>query len=732
LAFSREKKLKFFIEVLVLLSLGLAVATHASNVNAPSPAPRPLCGYDCSTYYTNYYPGPYCGETFQDTVYRAIVDAVSADKQTYSPGDTVSISGTVEVQSYTYYYDSCQCYNRNPWVQADPATASVVLELFINSDWTAVSSPVSPDSSGNFVLTYQVPSDQPLGTLSFRVTARPSQTSYGNSCSPLLTPDAGLGHKTVQVSIQTIPPSIALVVTPMSGCAPFTPDNMSYTLSGGKGPFTVIVYFGDGGSLDVSPGKLWPAHTYSTAGTFTVQITATDAAGKTASDSKAVVVNSCATVTPSVTSTSQSASLITAITGVTPPNVCDPALPIVMLIVTILVAVLIVRVLTRWIIGRLPFRTRLIVAIVVAGLIWFFLGAILVLGPGGVCNPAIIWFLAIILIVFVIVLFRNWFIGPARPPGRLPPNVTGNATLTQPNGNRTQLTNRTVNQITRGSKIETGNRSFIRMQTPQGSNSQTTIGENSSLSWLDQSLKASIPWLRLPGLSQIHNLGSVLLRLDFGKLLVNWVESPVAQEAVIALPIRLIGVGASEAMDRWLARVKGTMLLVEANRDGTAAAITVLEDAARASSVELWRSDELGKVIEIHGGERVILKAGQCPTKMSGNLVPGLLQQVEDPFNVLHRWWTLPPASDESITALGPPSIGGPRLSSGTTGRVSSQPQNVFCSECGQRLPSPNSKFCTKCGAEQANANAADKCAHCGEPLRPGKKFCAKCGTPRG
>jgi hypothetical protein len=488
----------------------------------------------------------------------------------------------------------------------------------------------------------------------------------------------------------------------MSGYAPFTPENMSYTVSGGKAPYTVIVYYGDGGSLDVSPGKLWPAHTYNTSGTFTVQITATDADGKTASDSKTIVVYPSATATSTVASTTSSSTqgptLIPAITA------CDPAFTIIMLIVTIVVAVLIVKGLTFLIGGRLRFRTRLIVAIIVAGVVWFFFGAAFILGPGGVCNPVTVWLMAIILIILVIVLFRNWLIGPPLPPpppwppGMLRPNVAGNATLTTPNGNRTQLTNRTVNQITRGSTVQTGNHSFVRMQTPQGSNSQTTIGENSSLSWLDPT--TYMPWLRFPPEWQYPNIERLLLEHNFGKLLFNWMETDAAKEALLILPAGLMGLAASAATSRWLARVKGTMLLLEATKDGTSAAITVLEDPAKPGSVELWRSDETGKVIEIRSGERVILKTGQPPTKMSVDLAGGLVQQIQDPFNVLHKWWTLPPASNESLTAVETPSIS-PKPSIGTNVGDVLPGQNAFCIECGQPLPKPNAKFCTKCGAAQ-------------------------------
>jgi ribosomal protein L40E len=311
-----------------------------------------------------------------------------------------------------------------------------------------------------------------------------------------------------------------------------------------------------------------------------------------------------------------------------------------------------------------------------------------------------------------------------------PPNVTGRAQLTRSDGTRIDLTRSNLNDVGPGTSVNTEKSSFVRISTPKTTltNSHSVVGENSSLSWLDP--RPYLPWLKLPYAS-LGNVERLLLQPNFGKLLLNWMETDASQEALLVLPAGLIGVAAADETRRWLARVKGTMLLVEANENRTTAAITVLEDPTKPGSVELWRSDDTGKVIEIHSGERVILKTGQPPTKMTVNFAPGLTQQIQDPFNVLHRWWTLPPASDESLTALETPSMGS-KLSTGMTAAGSPPPQNAFCSECGQALPKPNSKFCTKCGAAQGNAGDVGKCRKCGEPLRPGKKFCMKCGTPTG
>jgi len=502
------------------------------------------------------------------------------------------------------------------------------------------------------------------------------------------------------ITVYAAPPpsshfSVSLTVTPLSGQAPFTPQ-MSYTIGAGAIAQSVVVYFGDGASLDVSPGKDWPAHTYNTPGTYTVTITATDANGNTASDAKTITVygasrtytyeNPTSSTQPSTSS--QGATLIPAIT-----NVCNPARTIFIIIYAIIVTVVAIIILRRWIVSLFP-GAALILAILVS----IIVGAALILAIGDVCDHAITIITIIIIIVIIMLIFRRWIVGPAGGGGgvgggALPPNVTGNATLTGVNGTRTQLTNTNLSQVGPGTTVETGNNSFVRVQTPKATtaNSHSVIGLDSNLSWLDPNLQPSFPWLRIPGLSQIFNMERLLLQLNFGKLMLNWMKTGAAQEALIILPVGLVAAAATAAMSRWLARVKGTMVLVEGTKDGTAAAITVLEgDKGEQSSVELWRSDDL-KVIEIHSGERVILKTGLPAAKTSVDLAKGLAQQVQDPFNLMHRWWTMPPATNDSLAALETPSAD-TKLSTG-----------------GEKQ-----KFCTNCG----------------EPIRPEKKFCMKCGTP--
>jgi hypothetical protein len=332
---------------------------------------------------------------------------------------------------------------------------------------------------------------------------------------------------------------------------------------------------------------------------------------------------------------------------------------------------------------------------IVAVVVWFFVGALIIGGPATVCNPGVVWLLAILVIIATLVFLRDWILGPIGPPPPPPSrlNVTGNATVTKSGGGRTPLTKSNLPQVGPGSSIETQKASFVRLQTPLGSRSETTIGENSVVGWLDSTLRQAISWLRVPGPGEIYNLERTLLRLDFGKFLLNWVEPAAEKEALIILPAGLITAGASEGARRWLARVKGTMVLFEAVPDGTGAAITVLEgdDPTKPSSVELWRSDDL-KVIQINPGERVIITTDHPPTRSGLKLAKGVTWDIEDPFRVLHKYWSLPPMSPGTTAAL----TGEPRESDHTPTPQETQ----FCTNCAKQIPR-GVKYCPYCAAEQ-------------------------------
>ena len=89
--------------------------------------------------------------------------------------------------------------------------------------------------------------------------------------------------------------------TPEAG----SPVTFTATTTGGVGPFTMIWFFGDGGTSNANP----TTHTYATSGSFTANVTATDANGVKAISAKSVTVASPLTVsfteTPSSPTTGQ-------------------------------------------------------------------------------------------------------------------------------------------------------------------------------------------------------------------------------------------------------------------------------------------------------------------------------------------------------------------------------------------------------------------------------------------
>ncbi|MGA8857600.1 MAG: hypothetical protein WB643_10600 [Candidatus Bathyarchaeia archaeon] len=463
-----------------------------------------------------------------------------------------------------------------------------------------------------------------------------SHSSGGGGYVTLLFGYAQITVTRVQEYPQSIPPFVGPQLPMLSGTLPYVAPT--------SGTFTVILrcYY-DGRAIglgEVQGGKA--------GGQFIVTPPSNPGTTTTTTSTETP-----ATITSSqVSTTTPTTSEVTSSQEITPTqvieNACDPAVTIIAIAMIVILTIIIIVILRRWIVGLFGGLGTLLILAVIIGIL---VGLILMLVIVNICNPPMTIVLAIIAIIVILLILRRRIFGPPPPP---PPggNVTGNATLTGRNGGQTQLTGGNLNQVGPGTTVTTGGNSFVRVPTPQGSDSQSVIGQNSSLGWLDTALRTPIPWLRFPGLSQIYNAGSVLLRLDFGKLLIHWVESAASQEAVVALPAGLIGAATSAAMGRWLARVKGTMLLVEATKDGTAAAVTVLEEEGVEGSVELWRSDDLNKIIEVHPGERVILKAGRRPAKTKIKMAKGLAQQIQDPFGILHKYWTLPPLSDETDAAL--------------------------------------------------------------------------------
>lgn len=86
--------------------------------------------------------------------------------------------------------------------------------------------------------------------------------------------------------------SIRLACNPLSGQAPFSPS-CQWRYAGAIGSVSVVIYWGDGSSSDVTSCISYscPGHSYSVAGTYTISISITDSSGNTATASQTITVS---------------------------------------------------------------------------------------------------------------------------------------------------------------------------------------------------------------------------------------------------------------------------------------------------------------------------------------------------------------------------------------------------------------------------------------------------------
>ncbi|TMI62271.1 PKD domain-containing protein [Candidatus Bathyarchaeota archaeon] len=138
--------------------------------------------------------------------------------------------------------------------------------------------------------------------------ANPAAHSYSSTGSFTVTLTVRDANGATATSSQTI--SVASAPSVSFNYSPTTPEagspvSFTSTTTGGVGPFTMIWFFGDGATSNANPAT----HTYATSGSFTANVTATDANGVKAISAKSVTVASPLTVsfteTPSSPTTGQ-------------------------------------------------------------------------------------------------------------------------------------------------------------------------------------------------------------------------------------------------------------------------------------------------------------------------------------------------------------------------------------------------------------------------------------------
>src|SRR5437667_1727998 len=149
-------------------------------------------------------------------------------------------------------------------------------------------------------------------------SANPTAHSYSSTGSFTVTLTVRDANGATATSSQTVPvasaPSVSFNYSPTSPEAG-SPVTFTSTTTGGVGPFTMIWLFGDGGTSNANP----TTHTYATSGSFTANVTATDANGVKAISAKSVTVAPPLTVsfteTPSSPTTGQVVTCTAATAG---------------------------------------------------------------------------------------------------------------------------------------------------------------------------------------------------------------------------------------------------------------------------------------------------------------------------------------------------------------------------------------------------------------------------------
>lgn len=171
---------------------------------------------------------------------------------------------------------------------------------------------------------------QPSGTVYYFKSddgTRVSISGYGSHDfeTYIAAPDSALGQYTVEikvhaqatgdwwaetytftdyVDVNSIPTlQVSATGNPNSGTAPLT-VSCNTTVSGGLSPYTYLWSFGDGGSSS----QRNPSHIYTSAGTYTAQVTVTDGAFQTQIVSDSVTINVSAPTYTLTTSVSPSGS----------------------------------------------------------------------------------------------------------------------------------------------------------------------------------------------------------------------------------------------------------------------------------------------------------------------------------------------------------------------------------------------------------------------------------------
>ena len=225
---------------------------------------------------------------FQLTAGSPAIDRANTAVSGEQPADILGVSPYDDLGAYEYTGGGGT--QTGPTAQLSVTPSSGTAPLAVTADASASTAGSSPISSYTFDFgdgTTVGPQPGP--------TASHTYTTAGSYVVKVTATDGnGLtsqANQTVTVNPQATGPTAQLSVTPSSGTAPLAVTADASASTAGSSPISSYTFdFGDGTTVGPQPGPT-ASHTYTTAGSYVVKVTATDGNGLTSQANQTVTVN---------------------------------------------------------------------------------------------------------------------------------------------------------------------------------------------------------------------------------------------------------------------------------------------------------------------------------------------------------------------------------------------------------------------------------------------------------
>jgi PKD repeat protein len=311
-----------------------------------SPEARSAAGlaYDTNDLYAVLFGGGHAAGVFGDTwIWTVLVVKPLGLPNPATVNATVSFSSIVfgGLSPYTYYWqfgDGNTSHGTSAPTHAYTKSGAYDVTLEVNDSasnsvnatfveivnpaihLTATAVPTATDAGVSVMFNSTATSGTPPFTYAWAFgdggTNASENTTHayaidGTYTAEVWANDSGGGNSTIKLTITvSATPTVSIGAVPSptdtGQAVTFTP-----TTVGGTGPFTYGWEFGDGSTSTLQS----PSHTYSTAGAYKVNLSATDAVGKTALTNITLTVNSPPTATASASPTTAEVGTPVTFTG---------------------------------------------------------------------------------------------------------------------------------------------------------------------------------------------------------------------------------------------------------------------------------------------------------------------------------------------------------------------------------------------------------------------------------